>query len=476
MRGLIIVFIATAAIFNTISSAEEKSAQSAGANQTVAPSPAPAGRTSGMESFRNWFHNPTPWLSMEADLKWEWLNGWNLDTLKDDSTGRVSNWNFTLNRFRWGTKTKISDDIEFNHRWVWEFRTWDGPDTYDKNVDFDEIVWDKFNLTVRNLGDMPLTMVVGRQDIILGTGWLVLEGTNIDEGRTIFFDALRFTYEMLNRDTTLDLIFIDQSADSSAWLRPFSDGHKYINWHDERGAIIYVTDKSRPNLQLEGYFIYKDENPVNASNVNAEIYTLGGALSGPIGLSEHWKYRAEGAVQAGNKNGESLRAFGTLDTIEYHFNDAKKNVLHASLEYLSGDDPGSGRNEAFDPLWGQWPQWSVINSYAYWYETSPSETTNLLRIGLGHSFWLTEKIQMCTDYHLLWANENTRGGSSAANGLTWSNDGKFRGYLITEQLKYNLTKQLKGYFLFEYFIPGNYYAGSSRDPAYVSKINLEYTF
>jgi len=442
--------------------------------QSVSPQPA-AAPSSGMEDFRDWFHNPTPWLSMEADLKWEWFNGWNIDTLKDDSVGRVSNWNYTLNRFRWGTKTKITDDIEFNHRWVWEFRTWDAPDTYNKEVDFDEIVWDRFNLTVRNLGNMPLTMVVGRQDIIFGTGWLVLEGTNIDEGRTIFFDALRFTYEMPNRDTTLDLIYIEQRADSSAWLRPFSDGHKYVNWHDERGAIIYVTDKSRPNLQLEGYFIYKDENPVNVSNVNAEIYTLGGSLSGPIGSSEHWKYRAEGAVQAGNKNGESLRAFGTLDTIEYHFNDAKKNVLHASLEYLSGDKPGTGKNEAFDPLWGQWPQWSVINSYAYWYETSPSETTNLLRIGLGHSFWLTEEVQVCTDYHLLWANENTRGGSSAANGLTWS-DGKFRGQLITEQLKYNLTKQLKGYFLFEYFIPGNYYDESSRDPAYVSKINLEYTF
>ena len=470
MRNLWMVF-AFVAVFFTAFAAAQQTAQNV---EQSMPQPI-ASSKSGMEKFTDWFHNPTPWLSMEADLKWQWLNGWNIDRFNDDSG--LSNWNFTLNRVRWGTKTKITDDIEFNLRWVWEFRTWDGPDTAGrpKEVDFDEIVWDRFNLTIRNLGGMPLTMVVGRQDIILGTGWLVLEGTNNDEARTIFFDALRFTYEM-QKDKTLDLILIDQKADSSAWLKPFADGHKLVNNTDQTGAIVYYTDKSRPNLQLEGYFIYKHDTPVASGSVGDEIYTIGGALSGPLFKSEHWKYRAEGAVQTGNKDGHSLRAFGTIDTLEYHFNDKYKNVLHGTFEYLSGDKPGTGTNEGFDNLWGHWPQYSMINTYAYWFENGPGASTNLARFNLGHSFCPTDKIQISTDYHLLFANENPLGGTTNPSGPSWSNGGKFRGQLFTTQLKYNVTKNLVGYYLFEYFVPGNYYAEPDRDPAYLSQITIEYTF
>ncbi|OQA03693.1 MAG: hypothetical protein BWY69_00287 [Planctomycetes bacterium ADurb.Bin401] len=77
---------------------------------------------------------------------------------------------------------------------------------------------------------------------------------------------------------------------------------------------------------------------------------------------------------------------------------------------------------------------------------------------------------------MLWANQNTIGGTAAANGMSWSQGGKFRGHLFTGLVNYNITKQLRSYFLFEYFVPGNYYAESSRDAAYVSKVNVEYTF
>jgi hypothetical protein len=361
-------------------------------------------------------------------------------------------------------------------RWVWEFRTWDDPYRYDKSVDFDEIIPDRFNLTVRNLGNMPLTMVVGRQDIIFGTGWLVLDGTPADEGRTIYFDALRLTYQVPDRDTTFDLIYIEQRADSADWLKPIGDNDKLIAGNDSRGAIFYATDKSNPNLQLEGYYIYKNNNPVNAG-VKSEISTFGGALSGPIMSSEHWKYRIEGAVQTGTKNKETLRALGTNNRLEYHFNDAKKNEIHACLEYLTGDDPETDKNEGFDILWGEWPQWSTINSYVYWPEEGiPAHVTNLQRIGIGHSMWLNEKVQMCTDYHLLWADENTYKGTSTADGLRWSNDGKFRGQLATWWLKYSITKNLNGHFLLEYFVPGNYYDDSSKDHAFLAKVNIEYTF
>jgi hypothetical protein len=405
---------------------------------------------------------------MGADLRVRWTYGWNLDTLNDDATNRDSGWNWYQNRMRWWMKFKLNDDMDFNIRYAWEFRVWDVPRRKNGNgastsprtegTDFSEIVWDQFNLVVRNLGGMPLTMVVGRQDIRLGEGWLVADAGPGDAARTAYFDALRFTYAIPGKEkTTLDMIYVENRAAEDWYLKPINDRNRVITQQDERAVILYYTDKSRPSLNLEGYFILKIDNPINYAmkatptgndrwpglwSKKANIYTFGGALSGSIGQSEHWKYRAEGAVQTG----------------------------------LSGDDPSTGKNEAFDPLWGEWPRNSEILLYTYNLESMAGEVSNLYRLGFGHSMQLTEKIAMDTDLHLLWADENTRQGAMHSSGLGWSDGGHYRGTLGTWQLKCNFTKNLTGHLLLEYFQPGSYYVSGSRDAAYFMRINMDYTF
>jgi hypothetical protein len=295
------------------------------------------------------------------------------------------------------------------------------------------------------------------------------------------------------------MIYVHNRADEDAWLKPFHDIDRHSTEQDEHGVILYVTDKTNPDLQKEAYFIYKNDNPINTPvrdkpsawpgywSKKAEIFTLGGALSGPIFGSEHWKFRSEGAVQFGKKQGmlpnahvltdmEDMQAFGTENRIEYNFNDAKKNEIHGTFEYLSGDDPGNGKNTAFDPLWGEWPQWSELYIYTYTLETMIAETTNLYRLNLGHSMKLTENVTMCTDYHLLWADENTEKDRPHIGTIAFSRSGKFRGQLATWWLKYQLTKNLKGHFVVEYFMPGDYYDRGNRDSALWTRVNLEYTF
>ncbi|MDD5134486.1 MAG: hypothetical protein PHP01_03630 [Phycisphaerae bacterium] len=483
---LLVIFIAVAAVFATFAAAEEKATQSDSV-QSVS--------VANGDSVRDRFHNPTDWLSMGADLRARWTYGWNLDTLNNDAANYDSGWNWYQQRMRWWTKTKINDDMDFNLRFTWEFRVWDVPERKGMQTDFDEIIWDQFNLTVRNFGNMPLTMVVGRQDIILGAGWLVLEGTPLDESRTIFFDALRFTYQP-DEDTTLDLIYIENRASEDAYLKPINSRRKETTQQDERGLIVYLTDKSRPNLQLEGYFIYKNDNPIDSPpsaahdpwpaavwSKKAQIYTFGGALSGAVAQSEHWKYRVEGAIQTGKKQTQqegtamhNLMAFGTIDRIEYHFNDAHKNKLRGTFEFRSGDDPGTGKNEAFDPLWGEYPQYSEIACYAQLLETMVGEITNLYRFGIGHSIQLTEKVSMDTDYYLLYADQNTEKNRPHAGVISFSDSGKFRGFLNTWMLNYQMTKNLSGHILVEYFQPGNYYQSGNRDAAYFARMGLDYTF
>ena len=64
----------------------------------------------------------------------------------------------------------------------------------------------------------PLTVKVGRQDMFLGDGWLVGDGTPIDGSWTYYLDSARFTYELKDQHTTIDAIGIIQDAHDDAWL------------------------------------------------------------------------------------------------------------------------------------------------------------------------------------------------------------------------------------------------------------------
>ncbi len=435
------------------------------------------------------FHNPTDWLSMGLDHRFRSVWADNIDVLNDDNVNHE--YEYQRYRTRWWTRWVLGQDIYFNTRLTWEFRTWDEPPRKPQEVDFDEALFDWFNLRLQNLGGMPLTATIGRQDVILGVGWLVLDGTPLDGSRTIFLDAARFTYDWADRSTKIDLIYVDQAAESDRWLEPISDEDRALAKADERGAILYLTNTSLEKTQLEGFFIYKNDNPVDVTftqdpalpaiwSQKAEIFTFGAAIAGSMG--ENWKYRAEGAVQTGKKTGnrapvidveQDVEAFGALTNLEYLFKDSHNSSVHIGYEYASGDDPDTGDNEQFDLLWAEWPRWSELFIYTYTFETSIAESTNLHRLNVGHKFNLNKQWQISTDYHALWADENS---GTVLPVIQVSPDHRFRGHLFTMWAKYKFTEQLYGHLLGEYFNPGNYYASTNSDDAYFLRFNLEYTF
>ena len=435
------------------------------------------------------FRNPAPGIEMGLDFRFRTITSRNIFTLntnsKDPANGQSDNrYNFQRYRSRWWTKWMLDDNVDFNTRMVWEFRTWQEPPSKPKSTDFDEVLFDNFNFKLRNLFDMPLTATIGRQDMAMafGVGWLIMDGTPLDGSRTFFFDAARFTYDWADKDTKIDMIYIDNSAASDRWLKPIEDRDRAVTQQDERGAILYLTNQSNEKTKVEAYFMYKNDNPINivmsnfspAQSRKAEIYTFGGALSGA--LNENWNHRVEGAIQIGEKGANSsdmqdLEAYGALTNLEYLFKNSLNSNAHIGYEYCSGDDPDTRDNEQFDLLWAEWPRWSEMYVYTYAGEKMIGESTNLHRVNLGHKFNPNKKWQISTDYHLLWADENTVQNSSFI-----SDESKFRGQLITCWAKYKFSKQLSGHLLGEYLMPGTYYKKVNRDDAFFFRFNLEYTF
>ncbi len=471
-----------------VAAAQVQAAEQTSTTTAVAP-PAAAPATDS-------FHNPAPWLDMGADLRFREHYGYNWTSLDDDVQydGKFNNrWHWERYRARWWTKIKFDEDTAVNTRFTWEFRTWDDPPSKPQETDFDEIIMDNLNLSMKNFLGLPATAVIGRQDIMnLGKGWLVFDGTPQDGSRTFYFDALRFTYDLAEK-TKLDLIYIRNMPNSDWFLKPINDRDKYVTQQEEQGAIVYLTDKSSPT-QLEGYFMFKNNNPVDPIvgkayslspaavskfSKKAEIYTFGGAASAPI--NDNWNYRVEGAVQTGtsaspstdvtaNDHTEDLLAFGAKGDIEYSFKDDLDNRLHMTYEYLSGDDPSSTKVESFNPLWAHWPQWSELYQP---YVTSMEDwlVSNLHRVAVGHKFKPNKQCEILTDWHLLWADENT-----FRDNLSFTNSGSFRGHLLTCWAKYNFSKQLKGNLVGEYLWPGHYYAEANRDNALYFHFTVEYLF
>jgi hypothetical protein len=343
----------------------------------------------------------------------------------------------------------------------------------DKQMTCNEFLFDRMNFTWRNAFDMPLTIVIGRQDLKLGSGWLISDGTPLDGGRTGFFDALRFTYKLDDKDITADVVLINNHADSAKIFKPFNDRDDCedndFSEQDESGGILYLAKKEGKDAGIDGYFIYKHDTQRNrASGSEGEIYTLGLRKYGR--LNDNWQYSMEFAPQFGHKNGKSLGAFATNNQLIYNFNDEKKNRIILGYEYLSGDDD---KDRNFDKGWGRVDTWSIlyqggidkIDGRAY-------DNSNMHRPYIEWATMLTEKTEMRCSYNLLFADENTsQGGTSGM-----SKSGVFRGQLARVQLVYKASEHIEHKLEAEMFGPGDFYNNDKNDPAVLVRYNLLWTW
>lgn len=447
----------------------------------AAPAP-PASMKTGIACIDKWedfidaTKAPFPWLTWGGDIRFrnDYIGN---QTLNENAVNRGTHGKYVdyqRIRLRWWTTVTPVKDIDLNVRFESEPRHFSAPEgtpTWNE-----EQAWiDTMNIKMTNVGGSPLSMTLGRQEILpgtpagLGDGWLVGDGTPIDGSRTNFFDAARFTYDFKQINAVADLIYINQNHEGNSLGNPLPDFHQNVTEQDEQGLILWATNRSVKSTEINGYYIYKGEKQVPgvANSDRGYIHTFGGRMKGD--LSDHWQCRVEGAYQFGEKNDRRLRAFGMNSQLAYNFRDRLKNQLRLFYEYESGDDPHSaGTDEGFDPLWGRWPRWTYLYTPFAVPGTGEGvirEFTNLHRFGPGWTFSPTDRIECVLDYNFLFAATDAmahacpRGTRPAAFGT-----GSFRGQLITFWVTATLTRHLKARLINEVFFPGNFYS-DTRDQA-----------
>ena len=370
-------------------------------------------------------------------------------------------------RFRtrlWGRATPI-EDVEIGARLVWEWFVICKPEAAD-NTPSSDVTFDELYVKLTDVLGLPMQLTIGRQNMRLGDGWLVFEGTPLDGSRTIFFDAVRATYAMADQNMTLDAIFVANRADADTYIKPFNDNavERNLIEDDETGGILWLTNTANPDLTWNGYLIYVHRDDPDSSDNLADLYTAGARVAGNWG--EQIQYRAEGAYQFGNNGGAAVRdAFGINSRLTYLVMDAMDTALHVGYEYRSGDD-NPAKN--FDPLWGRYPQFSeIINGFLDRTEGNAGATSNFHRINLGLAAEPIEDLIVLLDYNLLLADENNLAGT-----VGFSDSGDVRGHLLSAQVKRTHNEHATSVITAEAFMPGNYYTDACNDVATFARYEL----
>ncbi len=484
------------------------------AQPTAAASAPPPPALSPTEQMIKDIKNPTSWMTWGADMRLrnEYFN--NAQTLTSDPTVNPRFYDLHSQdyfRFRgriWTTFTPVQD-LNLNVRLAAEPREWmesssSGTFLRQSGLEWRYGIFDNLNVNWTNIAGLPARIKVGRQDVRFsadpfpGDGWLIADGTPNDGSWTFFMDSVRATINLEEQKTKIDMMGIFQYAEPDEWLPTIGSSttagspNRYtLTDQNEKGAILWVANKSVKPANLDGYFIYKHDTrnsfPPGATSAangtgtyangdNADIFTVGGRVSGLV--KEHWQYSAEGAYQFGRKQDpkllnsdagaaaaldyHDLHAFGVNSRLGYLFKDSMANEVYLAYEFLSGDNPGTGNDEMFDVLWGRWPRWSELYApYSYIPESRTAQMANIWRLGPGWSFIPIQRMNFSVNYNVMFAQQDVPTRANVPTAFTGTDGnpggGNFRGHYLQAILKYQFSRHMSGHLWSEFVFPGNYY-------------------
>jgi hypothetical protein len=400
-------------------------------------------------------------------LRYEWYE--KSQTL---SEGYANN---ELGYFRFRPRIWVSlapiEQVRFNARLISEPRYYLRP-AASEGWTYQEGLLDQFNLQITNVPMQGLSLTVGRQDLAFGNKWLIFDATSTDGTRTEFFDAARLRFDAREIKTSFDAIYVLQYADSDHWLPVINDQNRPISEQDERTGIFYVSNKSLPRTQLDGYVMYRDQSdPVSARGNVGYTWVAGARVQGEVG--KRWEYRAEVAPEWGELNGHDLRAWGFNSLVTYNAGGSWRHKFRAGYEFLTGDDPNTETNEGWDPMYGRRALWSELAVVLFGLESRgrAADYKNLQRPSVGWSAKPLAWLDLSVDYMPLFANENTLAGTAG-----YSEDGKFRGQLAQAIARFTINRYWSGLLWGEAFLPGNYYSANRQETAYFIRTELMFKF
>lgn len=368
-----------------------------------------------------------------------WDNAISLD--KDAHAGQT----FTRHRTIAGGELSANKRISFKLTLGNEFRHYVVPENkYARGLNeiFFENAYAKFRI-----GGVyyPLTFTIGRQNIILGEGFAVMDGNPLDGSRAIYFDAVRLDARI--SESTMATVFACSQTPTDNRLPIIHDVDQALIEHDEDGAGLYISTKYR-HTEFQPYYLYKNIPDWRLHTIGNRVETF---------LSKRTAVVAEAAIQFGSDK-TGTHNDGRLGYAGYaYFNYAIQHPKLCLIEvkpglfYYSGDDENSSKYEGWDPLFARWPKWSESYIYTQLNEEGVAYWTNI------YSFYIQLKLKNITpgltcllDYYALYAPH--------ANVNSYSATNLKRGDLLIAKFNFRINEHVTGHFLWESFFPDQFHS------------------
>ncbi len=332
---------------------------------------------------------------------------------------------------------------------------------------FDEFVFETANLNIRNIGVKGLSLKVGRQDIMKGEGFILMEGTPGDGSRGLYLNAADLSYSF--RKSSLELIGILDPR-MERFLPAINSQHKtLLEWNDQ-ALGLYYTDNNNANTTWEAYYFHKKETgdirPVSNYQYQSDRHVETGGARIKRKISAQWSVTGEFARQWGSaRPGTPIGAWAGYGYVTRNFQHALKPYVTFGYWALSGDDPSNpGKISGWDPLFARWPKWGDLELYSQAYEKGVGYTTNQKRFSVEGGFVPFKKGTLKFMYYKLGAF-HPFGYRPAVFGT-----GTDRGQNVQSRLDFVLNSYVRGHVDFETLLPGSFYTG--RDRAYFLRFEL----
>jgi hypothetical protein len=368
----------------------------------------------------------------------------NATTLARDAAGGAS---YMRNRSSVFAKYRPLSTFSLDAKLTNEMRYYLVPES--RAFEGDEIFFDQLYVTWDSIAALPLTLTAGRQNLMLGEGFVVMDGGPLDGSRSAYFNAARADWAFSPTSRLMFAYMYQPERDK--FLPVIDDKKRKLVEQPEEGFVLYYTGTVASG-GLQAYLIRKNIYSIDGLPTTAHINSPGLRYDYP--LFTDFNVVGEGAYQFGTWNSETMRAYGGYFYGQYKTGQKGfiPGVLTLGGIHLSGDDQATPENEGWDPLFSRWPKWSEAYIYTLAPERLPAYWTNLSSVFGKVAFVVTPDITFSFDYHHMTAAKAPNVLKKIPGGT-----GTVRGRLLIAKLSYQIQKSLSGHVWYEGFKPGDYY-------------------
>ncbi len=378
------------------------------------------------------------------------IESWDNATSLSRSANQANS--YTRNRTSLAVTWKPVSALEAGLKLTNEFRTYFAP--LNKDFTWNEAFIDQAYARWTFTGPVGGAVTAGRQDIMLGEGFVMMDGTPLDGSRSSYFDGVR----------------VDAAVSGTARLTAFAVDVPRIDRHlpvinpkdqlltdtDTRGWGFYGQIEAA-GINLQPYAIHRQSDALGAV-VSSRTTLLGGRVM--AGLPHAVSLVAEGGWETGSVGAVPRDAVGghAYAEIGTGWSAGLPQTVTVRYVYLSGDDPATtGTVEGWDPMFGRWPKWSESYVYTLTKEGGVAYWSNMASVGGSVRSTVSPGVEVKLDYQYLTAPQHFAPGRSFPGGT-----GTTRGNLLGARVSYKLSAIVSGHVVWEHFKPGDYYfAGAS---------------